>query len=89
MYLIKVISTNPPSSFWEVSRCFSNEILGFLVHNVGKVAPICLAKFLCLIPIYALPIVSKEVASTMLTNFPSIHPAIRACLYIMEEKRRL
>ena len=85
MYLIKVISTNPPSNFWEVSRCFSNEILGFLVHNIRKVASVVVAKFLCLIPVYALPIVSKEVASTMLTNFSSIHPAIRACFFIMKK----
>ena len=60
-----------------------------LVHNIRKVASFVVAKFLCLIPVYARPIVSKEVASTMLTNFSSIHPAIRACLYIMKERWQL
>ena len=29
--------------------------------------------------------ISKKIASTTLTNFPSIYPAIRACLFIMKK----
>ena len=39
--------------------------------------------------VYALPIISEEVASTMLTAFSSIQPTIRACLFIIKEAESL
>ena len=39
--------------------------------------------------VYALPIISEEVASTMLTAFSSIQPTVRACLFTIKEAESL